>query len=115
MRLSNRPPYRSQRCFGAIALEWCWLAAGRAHLNLHGGQKLWDYAAGRLIFSEAGGVFNKDSAEQVRLGLAVQPAWERSMNICSSSGRHGYSRPGFPWWKPDRRSLHPVAGSYDYK
>ncbi len=74
VRLSNQPPYRSQRCFGAIALEWCWLAAGRAHLNLHGGQKLWDYAAGRLIFSEAGGVFNAKTGEAERLGLAVRPA-----------------------------------------
>lgn len=74
-RLANEPPYRSQRCFGAIALEWCWLAAGRAHLNLHGGQKLWDYAAGRLIFAEAGGVFRDDSRPpQPRLGLTVLPA-----------------------------------------
>ncbi|MDD3449390.1 MAG: inositol monophosphatase, partial [Gammaproteobacteria bacterium] len=32
-----------------------WLAAGRGHVHLHGGQKLWDYAAGGLILSEAGG------------------------------------------------------------
>lgn len=70
--LADAPPYRSQRCFGAIALEWCWLAAGRAHLNLHGGQKLWDYAAGRLIFTEAGGVVADPL--QGRLGLAVQAA-----------------------------------------
>ena len=37
-----------------MALEWCWLAAGRFQLYLHGGQKLWDYAAGRLIAGEAG-------------------------------------------------------------
>ncbi|WP_260292001.1 inositol monophosphatase family protein [Sedimenticola hydrogenitrophicus] len=74
IQLSNHPPYRSQRCFGAIALEWCWLAAGRAHLNLHGGQKLWDYAAGRLIFAEAGGIFSQGARQQERLGLAVQPA-----------------------------------------
>jgi len=53
--LATRPPFRSQRSFGSVALDWCWLAAGRGHLYLHGGQKLWDYAAGRLIFSEAGG------------------------------------------------------------
>jgi myo-inositol-1(or 4)-monophosphatase len=35
-------------------LEWCWHAAGRFQLYLHGGQKLWDYAAGRLIAGEAG-------------------------------------------------------------
>jgi myo-inositol-1(or 4)-monophosphatase len=46
--------FRSQRNLGAVALEWCWLAAGRFQLYLHGGQKLWDYAAGRLIATEAG-------------------------------------------------------------
>jgi len=37
-----------------VALDWCWLAAGRCQLYLHGGQKLWDYAAGALIAREAG-------------------------------------------------------------
>jgi myo-inositol-1(or 4)-monophosphatase len=46
--------FRSQRNLGSVALDWCWLAAGRFQLYLHGGQKLWDYAAGRLIASEAG-------------------------------------------------------------
>ena len=31
------------------------MAAGRFDVYLHGGQKMWDYAAGSLIFSEAGG------------------------------------------------------------
>lgn len=55
MRLARSSPYRSQRNFGAVALEWCWMAAGRASLYLHGSQKLWDYAAGTLILGEAGG------------------------------------------------------------
>ena len=46
--------FRSQRNLGAVALEWCWLAAGRFQLYLHGGQKLWDYAAGHLVTREAG-------------------------------------------------------------
>lgn len=54
-RLSTAWPYRSQRGLGSVALEWCWLAAGRAQLYLHGAQRLWDYAAGLLIFREAGG------------------------------------------------------------
>lgn len=54
-RLATRPPYSSQRNFGASALDWCYTAAGRYDLYLHGGQKLWDYAAGTLILSEAGG------------------------------------------------------------
>jgi len=54
-RLAADPPYRSQRSFGAVALDWCWVAAGRCHVYLHGKQKLWDYAAGCLILEEAGG------------------------------------------------------------
>ncbi len=54
-RLAAEPPYTSQRSFGAVALDWCWLAAGRCHVYLHGQQKLWDYAAGCLILQEAGG------------------------------------------------------------
>ena len=54
-RLASEPPYKSQRSFGAVALDWCWLAAGRCHVYLHGRQKLWDYAAGWLILQEAGG------------------------------------------------------------
>ena len=56
--LATHPPYRSQRSIGSVALDWCWLAAGRLQLYLHGGQRLWDYAAGRLIFAEAGGILN---------------------------------------------------------
>ena len=54
-RLAAEPPYKSQRSFGAVALDWCWLAAGRCHVYLHGKQKLWDYAAGSLVLEEAGG------------------------------------------------------------
>ena len=54
-RLGAEPPYGSQRNFGSSALDWGWLADGRFHVYLHGGQKLWDYAAGILILTEAGG------------------------------------------------------------
>lgn len=53
--LATHPPYYSQRNFGSSALEWCYVAAGRLDVHLHGGQMLWDYAAGRLILEEAGG------------------------------------------------------------
>lgn len=53
--LAVRPPYFSQRNFGSSALEWCFVAAGRLDVYIHGGQMLWDYAAGRLILAEAGG------------------------------------------------------------
>lgn len=53
--LVAQPPFKSQRNLGACVLEWCWLAADRFQLYLHGGQHLWDYAAGSLILNEAGG------------------------------------------------------------
>ncbi|MFO1386076.1 MAG: inositol monophosphatase family protein [Chitinivorax sp.] len=54
-RLMSVAPYSSQRNIGSSTLDWCWLAAGRFDLILHGGQRLWDYAAGCLILEEAGG------------------------------------------------------------
>jgi myo-inositol-1(or 4)-monophosphatase len=54
-RLASEHPFASQRNFGSGALDWCWLAAGRSQLYVHGGQKLWDYVAGYLILQEAGG------------------------------------------------------------
>ena len=54
-QLVASPPFSSQRSFGSVALDWCWLASGRGHIYLHGQQKLWDYAAGYLILKESGG------------------------------------------------------------
>jgi len=53
-RLINNRPYGSHRNLGSIALELCWIAAGRGHLYLHGRQQLWDYAAAQLILTETG-------------------------------------------------------------
>ncbi|WP_456380352.1 inositol monophosphatase family protein [Thiolapillus sp.] len=63
--LVEAPPFASQRNLGSVALDWCWMATSRADLYLHGGQKLWDYAAGQLIFSEAGGASCTLDAEPV--------------------------------------------------
>jgi len=53
--LITKPPYTSQRSLGSVALDWCWMASNRCQLYLHSRQKLWDFAAGLLIFTEAGG------------------------------------------------------------
>lgn len=55
VRLVTDRPFSSQRSFGSVAIDWCWLAAGRCHTYLHGAQHMWDYAAGLLIYVEAGG------------------------------------------------------------
>jgi myo-inositol-1(or 4)-monophosphatase len=78
-QLAANPPYCSQRNFGASTLDWCYTAAGRYDLYLHGGQKLWDYAAGALILRESGGhaccIENDDFAQG--------DIWQRSVIAAS--------------------------------
>jgi myo-inositol-1(or 4)-monophosphatase len=71
-RLASVPPYASQRSFGSIALDWCWLAARRAHVYIHGKQHIWDYAAGCLILQEAGGQSLTLSGEDVFVNSLAQ-------------------------------------------
>ena len=65
MNLVNHQPYASQRSYGSVALDWCWLAASRVHVYLHGASNIWDYAAGHLIFKEAGGVSSTLEGEAI--------------------------------------------------
>ncbi len=74
-RICAARPFSSQRNYGSCSLEWCYVAAGRFDLYLHGGQKLWDYAAGCLILEEAGGHmcgFDQDD-------FWAEPIWQRSV------------------------------------
>jgi len=68
--LVYHPPYSSQRNFGSCVLEWAWLAAGRVHLYLHGGQALWDYAAGVLLLAEGGQALTLDGEQVFHADLA---------------------------------------------
>jgi myo-inositol-1(or 4)-monophosphatase len=73
--LARTPPYSSQRNFGSSSLEWCYTAAGRFDVYLHGGQKLWDYAAGALILQEAGGAVCTLENDD----FWASPLWQRSV------------------------------------
>ena len=64
-KLVDNPPYKSQRSFGSVALDWCWIAAGRGDVYVHGKQNLWDYAAGQLVLTEAGGYASTLEGEPV--------------------------------------------------
>lgn len=77
--LAARQPYASQRNFGSSALDWCYVAAGRLDIYIHGGQKLWDYAAGALILEQAGGALCTLDHDDF---WAADP-WQRSV-ICAS-------------------------------
>ena len=70
--LVQQTPYKSQRNIGTCALEWAWLAAGRANLLLHGSEHIWDYAAGVLLLREAGGQSKNLEGEPV-FKLSLKP------------------------------------------
>ncbi|HER34419.1 MAG: inositol monophosphatase [Halothiobacillaceae bacterium] len=71
--LACDPPYASQRSIGSVALDWCWLAAHRVQVYVHGKQKLWDYAAGQLILHEAGGASADLGGELDYLDRPLEP------------------------------------------
>jgi myo-inositol-1(or 4)-monophosphatase len=86
MNLVDQQPYASQRSFGSVALDWCWMAASRIHLYLHGSSNIWDYAAGLLIFNEAGGcsstlegdgIFINDLAKRSSVAALDQATFEQ--------------------------------------
>lgn len=85
-QLVLQPPYHSQRSFGSVALDWCWLATERAHLYLHGRQKIWDYAAGLLVAQEVGchtigldgrDVFQMDLSTRQAVGAVSQTLFDQ--------------------------------------
>jgi myo-inositol-1(or 4)-monophosphatase len=86
VNLVAQQPYASQRSFGSVALDWCWMAASRFHLYLHGSSNIWDYSAGHLIFHEAGGysstlegeaIFINDLTKRSSVGALDQATFEQ--------------------------------------
>lgn len=74
--------YRSQRNIGSCALEWAWLAAGRGHFIVHGGEKIWDFAAGSLLVQEAGGNVGNFAGQQ------LFPCQTLSSPVLAACGEH---------------------------
>lgn len=91
-KLVSTPPYASQRSIGSVALDWCWIAAGRGQVYCHGAQNIWDYAAGLLILTEAGGKSSTLDGEAVLCNEIVKrsavaattpslfDAWQQALN-----------------------------------
>lgn len=75
VRFAGALPWYSYRNFGAAALDWCWLALGRFDVYLHASHMLWDYAAGSLVLSEAGGAMSTFDEDDFFAG----PAWSKSV------------------------------------
>ena len=66
------PASRDIRCFGSAALQLCWVGCGRLDACYQRGLKIYDYAAGALIASEAGAAVEQP-AEDHDLLLAATP------------------------------------------
>ena len=87
--LAAQRQLRSLRNLGSCALEWAWLAAGRAHFVVHGGQALWDFAAGSYLAARAGALATD---------LAGKPLWpmhaphKRSILAAASASLHATLR-----------------------
>ena len=96
--MSTLAPFGTIRSMGSSTLDWCYLASGRYDVYVHGGQKLWDYAAGALIFEEAGG--NLSTLEGDASGAANTfsnaPSSPPCNPPCSSVGKNGYGRTNKP-------------------
>lgn len=71
-RMAIQTPFASQRSIGSVALDWCWIAAGRGQVYCHGAQNIWDYAAGWLILNEAGGKSTTLNGEPVLVAEVVK-------------------------------------------
>ena len=67
------PQVRDIRRAGAAALDLAWVAAGRLDAYYERGVKPWDWAAGRLLVTEAGGAADMDG-EPAGLVVAANPA-----------------------------------------
>jgi len=80
-KIVTEQPFRSIRSEGSVALDFCWLAVNRFQVYIHGGSRLWDYAAGRLIAEEAGCKVNMIDSAKERLGTHFFAATSSVANI----------------------------------
>lgn len=61
------------RCFGSAALQLCWVASGRLDACYQRGLKIYDYAAGALIATEAGAIVEQPDENDLELLMATTP------------------------------------------
>jgi len=61
---SNKKGFAACRCFGAVALELCYVASARLDLMLRNNINPWDGAAGAVIVREASGVVKNQFGKQ---------------------------------------------------
>ena len=65
--VARQAPYRGQRSFGSVALDWCWVNLWPLPGILARWQRLWTMA-GQLVLSESGAVGRPAGRLPWRLG-----------------------------------------------
>lgn len=79
------------RCFGSVALDLAWVAAGRFDICWHRGIKPWDMAAGIVILREAGAIVSdaEGGLSMFETGsiLAGNPAMAKALSAVLAEAR----------------------------
>jgi len=65
--VSARSSFKSRRTLGSSAIELCYVARGGIEATIMQGLSSWDYAAGALIVTEAGGMVTEHSGAPWRI------------------------------------------------
>eukprot|EP00796_Vickermania_ingenoplastis_P008710 gene8710-6126_t len=74
----NMIPVHSVLCNGSVALDMCFVAAGKADIYFEAGIGVWSFAAGVIIVKEAGGIVHDvEDTEKLR--------WERQGICCGNN------------------------------
>jgi myo-inositol-1(or 4)-monophosphatase len=88
------PNVRDIRRAGAAALDLAWLAAGRLDGYWERGLEPWDWAAGRLLVTEAGGAVAELDGERPGLVAAGPALLPQLVNLVSATERTAAAPPG---------------------
>jgi myo-inositol-1(or 4)-monophosphatase len=78
------PRARDIRCFGSAAIQLCWVASGRLDAYFERDIKLWDWAAGSVIATEAGAQLVFPCPENDGLVLAAPPPIVSALMECTA-------------------------------
>jgi myo-inositol-1(or 4)-monophosphatase len=83
------PRVRDIRRAGSAALDLCWVAAGRMDAYYEQGTHIWDWSAGALVVTEAGGVvcgFDDDAPSSDGI-IAAAPGLARPLRTLLAEAR----------------------------
>ena len=80
------PRVRDIRRGGAAALDLAWVAAGRLDAYYERGLKPWDWAAGRLLVTEAGGAVSELPGEPLGLAAAAPDLLPELLELLRGAG-----------------------------